>query len=62
MWTLEKSTLTNKAGLGESEDTWNLVRLQPEIFKTSAPKGESDMISYMPNKVSIISNTFYLLR
>ena len=50
MWTFEKSTLINEAGLWKSEDTWNLVTLQPEIFKTNAPNGESDMISYMPNK------------
>ena len=46
MWTIGKSTLTNKAGLWKSEDTWNLVTLQPEIFQTSAPKGEFDIISY----------------
>ena len=39
----EKSTLTNEAGFWNSEDTWNLMPLQPEIFNISASKGESDM-------------------
>ena len=42
--------MSNEADLWKSEDTWNLMPLKPEIFNISAPMGESDMISYMPNK------------
>ena len=43
MWMFEKSTLTNEAGLWNSEDTWNLMPLQPEIFNRTATKGESKL-------------------
>ena len=48
-WTFGESILTNEAGLWKSEDTWNLMELQPELFNISAAKGESDMCSYVPN-------------
>jgi len=37
-WTFAKSTLTNEAGLWKSEETWNLMPLQPELFNISSTK------------------------
>ena len=37
------SKLINEAGFWKSNDTWNLMSLQPEIFNSTATKGESDM-------------------
>merc|ERR1719464_2340181 len=38
-WTFGESILTNEAGLWKSEDTWNLMELQPELFNINAAKG-----------------------
>ena len=45
LWTLTGPTLTNKAGLWKSDDKWNLILFEPEIFNTE-DKGELDFFSH----------------
>ena len=42
LWTLTGPTLTNKAGLWKSDDKWNLIPFEPEIFNSTDDKGELD--------------------
>merc|ERR1719464_1273451 len=49
-WTFGESTLTNEAGLWKSEDTWNLMKLQPELFNISAQKKDDCEFIKVTNK------------